>query len=468
MRSVAAKSLKVIARGSLLSLLAVCGSVLVDQAMQQAGLDIQFTAQAQAASNPACRVTKTGEGVVQEKRKLPGISETFFKKLGKVADMASPPENKDGTAPKPDFPGALKELKKIEKGCDKCNPYELAQIYNYFGWIYYSLEDYKNSVTYYNKVIEQSPSIPWGLELQTIYTLAQLEFSQERYVESARRLNRWMELSDTVGSQVYNLKASICYQMDDKEGALDHINIAIKMEEDKGQIAKEPWYSLQRALYLEKENYKAALPILIKLVKHYPKYSYFQQLASVYGMVGEDKKQLAVLDSTYIMGGLNKEQQLLNLAYLLMQNEYPYRAGEILDKGMKDKIVKRNERNLETLGKAWSLAQEKRKAIPVMTEAASMSDNGDLYGMVMGLYLDIDEGKNAIEAGKKAIAKGKMKRAGEVHLNMGIAYFEQKNFTAAIKSLKKAKEYKSTRRFAESWLRHVEREQSRHEQLANS
>ncbi len=438
----------------------------LDKLLQPLGFDTQLVSAAYAKRNAACNVIKTdAAGKPKEKRKLPGISEAFFKKLGKVADLASPPEEDKR---QPNFPGALKELQKIEKGCvkSKCNQYEMAQIYNYYGWIYYSLEDYGNSVKFYQKVVDQSPMIPWGLELQTIYTQAQLEFSQERYEPSVKLLNKWMKSSDTVGANVYNLKASICYQMDDKKGALDHINIAVKKIEDKGQVAKEPWYSLQRALYLEKEDYKSALPILIKMARHYPKNSYYQQLGAIYGMLEQEKRQLGVLDATYLAKGLEKEQQLLNLAYLMIQNDYPYYAAKVLEKGMKDKLVKRTERNLETLGKAWGQAQEKKKAIPVMTEAAAMSDTGDLYVIVLGLYLDLDNNKKAVEAGKKALKKGKLKRPGELHLNMGVANFELKNYKSAIKSFEKAMEYKKTKRFAESWLNHTKRELYRQEQLA--
>jgi len=428
--------------------------VAVDKAFESVGFDSQLVEDANAQSTRA-------------KRKLPGISESFFKKLGKISDLASPPEEENR---KPDFQGAIKALKKMEKDCgaDKCNEYEKAQIYNYFGWIYYSVEDYNNSIKYYELVVNQAPHIPWGLELQVMYTLVQLEFSQERYSNALKRLDQWMKLSETIGADVYNLRASICYQMDDKNCALKSIKTAVKMVEDKGKVAKEAWYSLERALYLEKEDYKSSLPVLVKLVRHYPKHSYYQQMGSVYGMLEKEKSQLAILDSTYIMGGLAKEQQLLNLSYLMIQSDYPYRAAKILDKGIKGKVIKRSEKNLETLAKAWGMSQEKKKAIPYMTEAAKLSKKGDLYGVLMGLYLDVDDSKSAIKAGRDAIKKGELKRPGEINLNIGIAYFELKNFDDSIKYLKKAAKYEKTQRFALRWIKHVEREQARAEQLAAS
>lgn len=435
-----------------LSAFAFFAPVAIDQALESVGFESALVQKAEAKKE-------------QEKRRLPGISESFFKKLGRVSDKASPPE-KNGVTPAPDFKGALKELRDIEKGCKKCNEYELAQIYNYYGFVYYSLEDVDQAIKYYAKVVEQAPMISWGLQLQVMYTLAQLEFSQERYPQALKRLNAWMEYSKTVGPDVYYLRSSICYQMDDKKCAIDNIKHAVKMVEDKGQTAKEAWYNLQKALYLERESYKDSLPILVKLVRHYPKSSYYQQLASVYGMLEQSKNQLAMMDAAYIMGGLTSEQHLLNLAYLMLQNEYPYRAAKILDKGMKDKVVKRTERNLETLAKAYGQSQEKRKAIPLMKEAAKLAENGDLYGTVMSLYLDLDDSSNAIKAGRAAIKKGGLKREGEIHLNMGVAYIDMKEYAKAITSFKKAKKDKRTSRFADSWLQHAERELYRQEQLA--
>ncbi|ACR13460.1 putative PAS/PAC sensor protein [Teredinibacter turnerae T7901] len=437
----------------LLATAATLAAPALEKAVNAAGFNVDLGAKAFAQDT-------------KKKRALPGISEAFFKKLGKVADLASPPERKDGTQPPGDFNAALKELKDVEKDCSKCNAYELAQIYNYYGWIYYSLEDFKNSIKYYRKVIEQSPNIPWGLELQVTYTLVQLMFAQEDYADALKMLNTWMGISDTIGDDAYYLKSQICYQMDDKACALENINIAVKMAEKDGNVAKEPWLSLQKALYLEKEDYKSSLPIIEKMVRHYPKKSYWQQLAGVYGMLEREKDQYYTLDAAYTMGALEKEQQLLNLAYLSMANEYPYKAAKIVEKGMKDKIIAENAKNLETLAIAWRQAKDTDKAIPAMQRAAEKSDNGDLYGQLLGLYLYIDDNKKAVEAGKKALAKGDLKRAGEINLNLGIAHLELAQYESAIKAFKKAKEDKRVKRTADNWLQHAQREKFRAEQLA--
>jgi len=395
---------------------------VADKASTELGLSSSFVSVAAAAK-------------VKDKRPLPGISESFFKKLGRVADLVSPAPNKDGSEVPPNYPAGLEELRKIEKGCEKCNGYELAQIYNYFGFVYYSMDDMKNAVKYYDLVVQQAPLIPWGLELQTVYTLSQLAFSNEDYSAAVKYLNRWMEYADPPSADAFYLRAQICYQMDDKKCASGSINTAVKMVEDSGKIAKESWYSIQKALMLEKEDYKSSLVVLHKLVRHYPKKSYWQQLPSVYGVLERDKEQYYFLDASYVAGAFEKDSHYLNLAYLSMANDYPYKAAKVLEEGMKAKIVPRSEKNLETLSAAWRLSQEYKKAIVAMKEAADKAkDDGNLYAQLMDLYLTVDDNKSAVAAGNKALKLGDLKQEGSVNLNVGIAYLNMEEYEDAIKS----------------------------------
>lgn len=402
----------------------------------------------------------------QETRKTPAMSESIYKELGKAAELAAPPEelNKE-----PDFARAMEVLRKTERDCkDKCNKYELASIYRYMGWVAYSLEDTKAAIRYYQQVIAQSPEIPLGIELESLKTLAQLTFSEERYDDALNYLNKWISMADEIGSDIYYLKAMICYSKEDMRCALENIDIAVKMVESRGNVAQENWYNLQRALYQNKEDYRTALNIMEKLVRHYPKKSYWVQMGSLYGVLERERDQLQAMDVTYLMNGFDREQQLVNLAYLYLGAEVPYKAAKIIQKGMNDKIISKNEKNLELLGRALYMAQEVDDAIPVMEQAAGKADNGDLYGQLVAMYLDRDQNQKAITAGNNAIKKGKLDRPGDVHLNMGRAYLELKKYDDAIASFVKSAKIKETEKLAQSWKTHAEREKSRAEQLAKA
>lgn len=417
-----------------------------------------FASGAWAQNRPECDSSQP--------RRTPAMSEKVYKDLGKAAELASPEGEEGKPAPKPDFRGALDVLKKLEQKCEgDCNKYEMASIYNYFGWVYFSLEDVNNAIKYYVKLVEQAPEIPHGMEIQTLSALAKLFLQEERLDESLKYINKWIAASCKEDSEMFQLRSNIHYFRDDKVNALKDITKAVSMEEADGKIPPEAWWGLQKALLLDKEDYRTALPILVKMVRHYPKIATWDQLASVYGVLEQEDKQRHALDALHEMGGFTRENQYVNLAYLYLGAEYPWKAAKLLQEGLDKKVVKATSRNLQTLAQAYAAAQEVDKSIPVMEQAAASSDDGDLYSQLVVLYLNKDAFKKAVEAGKKAIDKKNLRRPGEVHLNIGIAYFEQKQYDSAIKAFKKAKEYDATARLAANWQRHAEVEADREARL---
>jgi tetratricopeptide (TPR) repeat protein len=449
------------------SSLGMCAAMLAAPAMLERslqsglGLDLGFASSAQA------------QGAVQ-KRRLPGIRETVFKDIGKVQAYTNPDLEKNPNA-KPDFKRALTEIKKVETKCEKdCNPYEKSQVYNVHAYISYSLGRNAEAVKYYKKVIAQSPNIPLGVELQSMMYVAQMSFQLERHDESLNYLSKWMKLAKEtnteVGPQVWQLQAVICYQSNKKKCAFDSIKKAIKLVEDKGKIADEGWYNLLRALYLDDEDFKPATAVLEKMVRHYPKKSYYNQLGSMYGMLERPKDQLHMMDATYLMGGLTKEKEVLNLAYLYLAEDVPAKAVKIIEKGMKDKVIERNEKNLEVLGIALRQAKEPKKAIPVLEEQAKKSKSGNAYVQLLGVHLDLNQPRKAIKAGNLAIQKGNFKKNAdsELYINHGIAYFEVRQFDKAIASFQKAAKIKRTARTARSWVSYAKAEKKRYEGLKKS
>ena len=400
----------------------------------------------------------------QEKTRVtPAMSESMFKKFAKVQELGSP-EEKDKKA---DLQGALNELNQIRDECDKCNKYELAVMYNYYGWLYYALEQPEKSIKAYENLLAQSPEIPMGLELGTMYKLAQLNYAEDNYKEALRWLNDWMAIAQNISAESYIMRGQIHYQQGDSAKALADVNTGVSMVEDKGNVPKEGWYNLQRALYLDKEDYQTGIKILEKMVVHYPKVQYWRQLSQLYGAVGRDKDQMYLLDALYVSGLLDNQADVRNLALLLLGEQVSYKAGKILEKGIADKLIEADSRNLEILANAWRLAQEREKAIPVMARAADKSDDGDLYAQLAGIYLDADNNKKSVEAAKLALDKGKVKRPGNLYLTKGMAHFNLEEYDAAISAFKEASKIKEAGvpDIASRWIQHVRAEKERAEQI---
>ncbi|WOX04465.1 tetratricopeptide repeat protein [Microbulbifer pacificus] len=393
----------------------------------------------------------------QKTRKTPAMRESAFKYLGKAQEAAEAQN----------FQGALAALKEMEAGKDKLNGYEAAQMYYFYGYVYYSMEKYPQAITYYKKVLEQGEeNLPVALEVGTLLTIAQLYFVTEDYKQAVNYLNKWFAVADNINADSYALRAQAYYQLGDNAKALADMNKAVSMFEQEGKVPKENWYGLQRFLYYDKNDYKQVTNILEKLVKHYPKGEYYKQLAGMYGELKREDDMLHMMEAAYIAGALQKEKELLNMAYLYMGAEMPYKGAKVIDKGIKEKKIERTSKNLETLAQAYQMAQELQKSIPELEAAASMSDKGDIYSRLAGIYLDLDKNDKAVDMGAKALKKGGIKRPDQLYIVLGMANANLKKYDDSLKFFKKALDDKRSEKFAKQWITFVESEQEREKQLA--
>lgn len=415
---------------------------------------------------PAVGFAETFPGCadVEEKpRRLPALGQNLFKKLAPVDEMISPvPDEKTGITPEPNFKEGWARLKKIVDRCDDCNPYEQAQLYNRAAYVNYSLEDVKGAIDYYGKVAALTPNIPMSLEQQSLFTVAQLKASLEDYKGALAAFQKWEKTCPRiVPNDYYYMLAQIYYQMEDKNSALKFANKAVSVVEAKGEVPKETWFRLQMALYVDKEDFKTAANVAEKIVINYPKPKNISQLAGLYGLLGKEKEQRGLLDALNVLGALDKESQVRNLASLYQSAEAPYLAARVLEAQLKKGTLPRNTKNLEYLGAALRQSQEIKKSIPVMEEAASKSTDGKLYAQLSAIYLDAEDFKKSIEAADKALQKGGLKFPGEPHFYKGNAEMQLQRYGSSIVSLKKALKDERYGRYARELLRYVESEKAR-------
>jgi len=366
------------------------------------------------------------------------------------------------------WPVSLEMLKEIEVNVKTCaSDYEQTQVWKFSAYIYYSLDDYNSAIRSYMKVVD-GEGTPIELKLDTRYTLAQLYTVQEDYKNAAIQLEIWMEASVIVGADAKMLLAQIYYQLERKNDSLRYVNEAIADVEAKAILPKEGWWGLQRVLYYEKNDYKKVVNILEKLVKHYPKWTYWRQLGGMYGEQEREMDRLVATEMVYLNGQLSKESQVLSMAYMYLGAEVPYRAAVIIEKGMKDGIIKRSAKNLEILGTAWYQAKDLNNAVKALENASKKSDTGNLQARLAGIYLDLGRDAAAYKAASRADKKGDVKKPDSNFLVMGNALINLNCYKDAVgafkKSLKVAKDKKG-KRYPKQWIRYAETEGSRLQKL---
>ncbi|MFA7555966.1 MAG: hypothetical protein WCY88_17110 [Spongiibacteraceae bacterium] len=366
-----------------------------------------------------------------------------------------------------DVAGALEILNDLKNGRRKLNDAEMANVLNMDAFIYYGKEDYPNAIKAYASIIKL-PEAPEGTVIQARYSLAQLYFVTEDYKKGVESLLDWFKVTDAPTASAYMLLSQGQYQLKDYDQALKNVEIAINMYKEKGKVPKENWYGLQRFLYYEKENYRKVVEILNELLTHYPKKQYWLQLSGMYSELKDERQQLNAMETAYVQGMLDQEKELINMASLFLLNEVPYKAGKVLDKGIKEKVIEPTSKNLELLGNSWRAAQEIKKAIPEMAKAASKSDSGDLWARLCNVYLDNDEFKQAVESCDKALQKGGVKRPDTAYLVKGMAHYNLKQYKSAQSAFEKAAKDKRSKEYADQWMKYMKTELERQQSLEQS
>jgi tetratricopeptide (TPR) repeat protein len=307
-----------------------------------------------------------------------------------------------------------------------------------------------------------------------------------------------MDVVETVTAQTWALLGRVYYTTGEFKKALSSLEKAVILAEEEGYKPKENWYSVMaasigelKAEIGEKEAYLRQIAIYEILVNLYPKKTYFIQLGGIYGQLGREKDYMITLQAAYAKDLLNREGEYQVLAQLLLLNQNPYWAAQVLVSGQQkiitynetkiDKttgeeikvektgpVIKSNEKNLKLIADSWRMAQEIDKAIPVLAKAAELSKDGKAYVLLGNLYLGEDKIEKAVDAIKKGLKKGKIEKISQVHLTLGQAYFELQKFEEAKKEFRIAArdKDKKTKSMANNWIKYTENEEIRVKNLA--
>ena len=395
----------------------------------------------------------------RETRKTPALRNNIYEKLAEAQVFAEAKQYTEAEAVLDDMLDATSKKSKL-------NRYELANVYNTYAYLRYAVEDYNGALNYYQKVIDQRPDIPLALEINTLYTVAQLYFLQENWQKGIDTLNKWMSVTDTPSTNAYVLLANGYFQLKDYDKSLANIQIAIDREEAAGKLPKEQWYNLARFIHFDRDNFREALNILEILIMYYPKKQYWVQASHLYGEEKDEARQLALLEATYEQNLLDRSQDIVLISQLYLQAEVPYPAARAMEKGLADDVVEKESKNYELAGVAWRQAQEVTKSLPMLEAAASKSEKGELYARLGNVYLDVDKNKEAVEALNRGLDRGGVKRPDQARLALGMAHFNLGDFNAARRAFREARKDKRARSYADQWLKYISSEEKRLEEIA--
>ena len=391
----------------------------------------------------------------------------------------------------PDYVKARELLTELLNNRSEMKSYDRSVMWNYWGYIYFSDEDYDQAMYAYEQLLKE-PEATVPLRTASLLTLAQLNLVKENWDKGIQLILQWMSEVENITAQSYYLLASAYYQKEDFVKARSNMEEAIRLAEVEGYRPKEGWYVLLAACFSELKDRKIIGPeyaleqqvgIYEILVNYYPKKLYFLQLGGTYQQMDRQDDYMLTLKAAYDKDLLNKEGEYLALAQMLLLKKNPYWAAQVIVAGQEKQItikdektgdeevvpvVKEKEKTLKLLADSWRMAQEIDKAIPVLEKAAKMSKDGDTYVLLGNLYLFEDRMKESITAIENGLKKPKVKSRSQALLVLGQAHFELQNFDEAKKHFRAAArdENKRIKKTANSWIKYAENEEIRVKNLA--
>jgi tetratricopeptide (TPR) repeat protein len=409
-------------------------------------------AYAQASSQP----TSARQVPKRKRRPAPTLSISVNRRLEEV-QLAFDEKN---------FAKASELLNEIARR--RISDYEMAMVFYFRGLLYYEQENFAQAIRSYETVLSND-SLPWSFYDSVIFMVAQLQFAEENYRKSIQLFDQWLVYQVNPPASAFMFKGQAYYGLEDYRSAVGQILIAMEMRKAAGTPVRENTYLLLRSIYFELNDLPKVKEVLETLILNFPpKADYWLQLSAIYSELKEERNQLAAMEVAYKQGYFDRESHFVNLAQLYLYNDVPIKAVIVLEEGFDKKIVKQNEKNLETFSQSLMLAREYKRSLAPLERAAKLSEEGKLYIRLAQVNIELDKHAEAIKAIEAGLKKGDLNRPDTAQTLLGMSYYNIDKLPEAIKAFRAAAKDKRSRKAATQWVNFLRKEIDRRQKLARA
>jgi tetratricopeptide (TPR) repeat protein len=378
------------------------------------------------------------------------LDEITYKQLNEVYELVGQEKYNE----------AYNQLRKMLDRAGK-DEYLQAILYQALAQVEWSRNNFDPALQYFEKAVQLN-ALPNQAHFALMYQIAQLYYMKERYDDALNRLDLWFCTApkEKITASAYVLQASIFTNKKDYANALKAIETAISMDKEP----KEQWYQLKLAAHYELEQFPQAAETLETIISRWPdKKTYWIQLAQTYYKLKQDTKALSVLALAYRKNLLDTQSDILFLSSLYSNANVPFKAAQVLQKGIEGGAVQATDRHWALVADTWYAAEELDKALAAYEKAGTAASTGEIDLRRGYILVDMERWEPAREALSAAITKGGLddRKTGEAYLLRGMAEFNLGNFDSASSDWGRASRYDKARDAAQQWMNHLEEERRR-------
>ena len=402
-----------------------------------------------AASLPGQVLAQASECGKKRDKQQGTLDEATWKRLNDVYEDVG--EEKYDTAYE-------KLLKMAQRNGDK---YQKAVISQAIAQVEWARSNYDEALTYFEEAVALD-ALPDLTHFSLMYQIAQLYYMKDRFDEALDKLALWMckVPAEKITDTAYVLQASLYAQKEDWKNVLIAIETAISMSDEP----KESWYQMKLAAHFELEQFPKAAQTLEILIQSWPdKKTYWIQLSQIYYKLKMTDEALSVLALAYRRNMLDKQTDFMYLSNLYSNSAVPFKAAEVLQKGIEDGFVEANKRNWTIIADTWYAAQEMERALLAYEKAGKASEDGEMDLRRAYILVDMERWGEASEAVNSALEKGGFtdRKFGDAYVLQGMSEFNLGNYNKASAAWGRASKYPRAKKSAEQWLNHMREERAR-------
>ncbi|MDH5464808.1 MAG: tetratricopeptide repeat protein [Thiovulaceae bacterium] len=320
--------------------------------------------------------------------------------------------------------------------------YDHAFIQNAYGYLWIQKEDYTQAIGSYEKALAYKV-LPKAMQDSITLTLAQLFLQQSAFQKTIDLVTKWH--SSKKPSALSAKLLMIAYiSLEDKTTGLYWCQKAVNLSQNPSL----PLFQTKVSLELQLLKYPQAIQSLLYMLDHFkPKLIYFKQLAFLFAHEDKTSKGIALLESAFQMGLMEKKEDLLQLAQLLHQEGAPIKAVHIVQK-LQDEYPD-DEKLSNYLAILHLESKEFTQALKTLHGLYQQTKKPLTALKLAQLYAQKEHWKDSLFYAKKT------KKAPQGILLQAISLTQLGKITSAINLFKKAKESPKTRTQAQMWLQHL-------------
>ena len=303
------------------------------------------------------------------------------------------------------------------------------------------------------ELIADSPCLSDADRLDNVKLLTQVYYQVDNYPKVIEYGNRALKTGAPADFALYVGQAY--YLSNDFQNAAKTMKEVVASLESQGKPPGEQNLRIIHGACAQLEDKACVAEQGEKLVKHYPKPEYWQNVVvSMMRSDATDNQMLNVMRLAMQVGAMTTSDQFTEMAEIALNAGLPGEAIMAIDAG-KSKDVFKDARKADIekmLERAKSAAEADKKSLAQQDASAKANAQGNADVKLGAAYLSYGDSAKAIEALSRGISKGGVRNPDEAAILLGIAYLKAGNKPEAAKAFQTVNKDPTLTKVAKLWL----------------